>query len=205
MVLLVLSFIIAGAIGFRLFSVQVLATDHYQALAQDQHELYAELVPERGDIIVQDSSSPSGEFTLASNKELFLVYAVPREIEDKGETASKLKDIVGLEEGEIIDAIGDDTEDPYQPIADHLDKGQADRVRELELPGIRLQPESVRFYPNESLASHILGYVGYLADDSYGGVTGLENYYEEELAGQRGQLMAEKDARGQWLPIGENL
>jgi len=201
--LLVLSFIIAAGIIFRLFSVQILASDHYQALAQDQHELYAELVPQRGDVIVQDSSSPSGEFTLASNKELFLIYAVPREVEDRGEAAAKLKDIIGMDEGEIMDAIGEDEEDPYQPITNNLDKGQADRVRELGLSGIRLQPESVRFYPNDSLASHILGYVGYMADDSFGGVLGLENYYEEELAGQRGQLFAEKDARGQWLPVGE--
>ncbi|MFC1721893.1 peptidoglycan D,D-transpeptidase FtsI family protein [Patescibacteria group bacterium] len=202
-VLLVLLFIIAGGIIFRLFTVQIMAADHYQALAQDQHELYAELIPERGNIIVQDSSSPSGTFTLAANKELFIVYAVPREVENKDRVARELKDIVQLEEDEIRQAIGDDENDPYQPIKKHLDKGQADRVRDLELSGIRLQPESVRFYPNDSLTSHVIGYVGYMADDNFGGVTGLENYYEEELAGERGQLMAEKDARGQWLPVGD--
>ncbi len=202
-VLLVLSFVIVGLITFRLFSVQIASGSRYQELAKDQHELYAELIPERGDIILQDSSSPSGIFTLASNKDLSILYAVPREVEDKDEAARQLKDIVNMEEGEIKEKIGDDKEDPYQPIADKLDKGQADRIRDVELAGIRLQSQSVRFYPNKDLAAHILGYYGYNADSKLSGIMGVEQFYEEELSGQRGELMAEKDAQGQWLPLGD--
>ncbi len=187
----------------RLFNIQILAAPHYQALAKDQHELYEELVPQRGSILVEDSSSPTGTFTLAANKDLYLVYAVPREIEDATDVARQLHEIIQLEPQEIIDKIGTDKDDPYQPIARKLDKGQADRVRELNLKGLRLQSEDVRFYPNSTLASHVLGYVGYDMNNKLGGVTGLEKYYEEELSGQRGELLAEKDARGQWLPVGD--
>ncbi len=197
--------IISAFIIFRLFTVQILAHDQYSELAKDQHELYAELVPERGDILVEDSSSPSGYFTLASNKELYLVYAVPREIDDASDVVFKIKDIVGMSPEEIFGKIGDDKNDPFAPIAHKLDKGQADRIRELNLKGIRLQPESVRFYPNDFLGSHVLGYVGYNVDGNLGGVTGLEKYYEEELAGKRGELFAEKDAGGRWIPIGKKM
>jgi cell division protein FtsI/penicillin-binding protein 2 len=128
---------------------------------------------------------------------------VPREIDDVAEIVQPLHEVTGLDPAEIINKIGADKDDPYQPIAHHLDKGQADRIREMNLKGIRLQPESVRFYPNSALACHLLGYVGYDMNNKLGGVTGLEKYYETELAGQRGELQAEKDARGQWLPVGE--
>lgn len=203
LILLGIVYIIAGVMIVRLFSIQVVAAPHYQALAKDQHELYEELVPQRGSILVADTSSPTGTFTLAANKDLYLVYAVPREMEDITEVARQLHEIVKMEPQEIIDKIGTDLSDPYQPIARKLDKGQADQVRDLKLKGIWLQPESIRFYPNGPLACHVLGYVGYDMNNKLGGVTGLEKYYEEELAGRRGELLAEKDARGQWLPVGE--
>lgn len=203
LILLGIVFIIAGIMVVRLFNIQVLAAPHYQALAKDQHELYEELIPKRGAILVADTSSPTGTFTLAANKDLYLVYAVPREIGDAAEVARQLHEILNMEPGEIIDKIGTDKEDPYQPIAHKLDKGQADQVRALNLKGIELQAESVRFYPNNTLACQVLGYVGYDMNNKLGGVTGLEKYYEEELSGQRGELLAEKDARGQWLPVGE--
>lgn len=203
LVLLGIIFIAATVMIIRLFNIQVLTSSHYQALAKDQHELYEELVPRRGSILVTDSSSPTGTFTLAANKELYLVYAVPREIDDPNEVARQLHDIIKMEPEKIIDKIGTDKEDPYQPIVRKIDKGQADQVRELKLAGIRLQAEDIRFYPNGHLASHLLGYVGYDMNNHLGGVTGLEKYYEEELAGRRGELLAEKDARGQWLPVGD--
>lgn len=203
LVLLGIVLIVAAVMVIRLFNIQVLTAQHYQALAKDQHELYEELVPRRGSILVQDSSSPTGTFTLAANKELYLAYAVPREIDDPNEVARQLHDIVKLEPEEIVAKIGTDKDDPYQPIARKLDKGQADQVRELGLDGVRLQSEDIRFYPNGKLASHLLGYVGYDMNNHLGGVTGLEKYYEEELAGRRGELLAEKDARGQWLPVGD--
>ncbi len=203
LILLGIVFVIAGIMVVRLFNIQVLAAPHYQALARDQHELYEELVPKRGSILVQDSTSPTGTFTLAANKDLYLVYAVPREIGDVTEVARQLHEIIKMEPEEILDKIGTDKDDPYQPIAHKLDKGQADQIQGLNLKGIELQPEGVRFYPNGPLACHVLGYVGYDMNNKLGGVTGLEKYYEEELSGQRGELLAEKDARGQWLPVGE--
>ncbi|OGF31166.1 hypothetical protein A2300_02450 [Candidatus Falkowbacteria bacterium RIFOXYB2_FULL_35_7] len=83
----VLSFffiIIAGAIFFRLIRLQIIEGDYYYALASDQHELIQNLYPERGEIFVQEKNINGGYdlYPVATNRELYFVYAVPKEIED---------------------------------------------------------------------------------------------------------------------------
>ena len=53
------------------------------------------------------------------------------------------------------------------------------KVRELDLDGVRFQSEYQRFYPNQNLASHVLGCVGVDND----GLEGLEFYFDEQLKG----------------------
>jgi cell division protein FtsI (penicillin-binding protein 3) len=78
----------------------------------------------------------------------------------------------------------------------------------LNLKGIYLQKEFKRFYPNDGLASHVLGYVG--TDDN--GLGGLEAKFDDELHGEPGHEYTAIDAKRHVLgsdesdPIpGENL
>ncbi len=81
----------------------------------------------------------------------------------------------------------------------------------MDLPGISVSIEPIRNYPNYNLASHILGYLGKIANESeiakfvdeYGysksniiGKTGIEGKYELELRGEDGAKYVEVDAYG---------
>jgi cell division protein FtsI/penicillin-binding protein 2 len=77
-------------------------------------------------------------------------------------------------------------------IARRLDADLANKVVGMNLPGIHAQLEPKRYYPNGSLASHILGYVGLDGQ----GLGGVEQFYNSKIAGEPGQLFLEKDASG---------
>ena len=75
------------------------------------------------------------------------------------------------------------------------------------LPGVELQIDSEREYPDGTLAPHILGIVGpitqeiYESDDSYSlndyvGISGLEDAYESELRGVKGEKVITIDSSG---------
>ncbi len=95
-VLSVFFIILALAVMIKLFSLQILSVDYYNALASGQHELYQKLFPERGSIYVsEEENGKKTLFPLVTNQEEELLYAVPKEIENPEETAKKLIEIIG--------------------------------------------------------------------------------------------------------------
>ncbi len=60
-----------------------------------------------------------------------------------------------------------------------VDNSTLEKIRKLELPGLQFIPEYKRYYPNQHLASHVLGCVGV---DNYG-LEGLELFFNNELKG----------------------
>ena len=138
----------AGVIVLKLFVLQVLQHDFYSALASGQHELFEELIPERGNIFLHDYKDET-LIPVATNQELAFVYADPRLIVDADDTAEALGEIFGYAE-EAIDALEqrlDQPEDPYEPIARELDETTLEKILALDLPGIFYVRESSRLYP----------------------------------------------------------
>jgi len=68
----------------------------------------------------------------------------------------------------------------------HLPPMKVATIRALDLDGIEFQPESQRFYPRGSLAAQILGFTNI---DGLGQL-GIEQTYDHQLAGQKGELIA---------------
>ena len=76
-----------------------------------------------------------------------------------------------------------------------IDEDTAREVRLLNLPGITFTHETKRFYPNGSLLSQLLGFVG--TDQGW---AGLEIYYEEQLKGRDGNIVFPTDNKGREIP-----
>src|SRR5205823_11458459 len=72
---------------------------------------------------------------------------------------------------------------------------------QLGLPGVYLDKEPVRQYPEGSLAAQILGFVG----RDFSGLGGLELSYDQELAGTPGVIDTQKDTAGQEITPGRRL
>lgn len=81
-------------------------------------------------------------------------------------------------------------------LARGLSVDAAEAVRALGLSGIRVVERPQRYYPQGSLASHVLGFAG--SDNQ--GLEGIEYYYDEVLRGIPGRLSVERDATQRSIP-----
>jgi cell division protein FtsI/penicillin-binding protein 2 len=82
-------------------------------------------------------------------------------------------------------------------VAEQIDPGQSQRLRNLHLPDTFLQPQTWRIYPGGNLASQIIGYV-----QDGKGIYGIEAKYNTLLAGKAGSFTAETDLSGNPLTVG---
>jgi len=193
-------FVFAGALAifFRLYNLQVSAHAYYQEMASDQHKIYEDLIPKRGEIFARDGS---GSYPVAVNRELSLVYAVPREVEDARSEAHELAVILQIDEGELEKKI-DQPDGWYAVVAHKVEDNKAGEIKAKKLKGIYISPESERFYPAGSFASQVVGFVGSDGEKTVGRY-GLEAYWNKELEGSEGKLEQERDTGGRWISIGD--
>lgn len=221
-------FLFAGVIALRLFSLQILNNDFYSALAAGQHDIYKAIFPARGRILMQETggsnmSQDEKLYPLATNQSLYLIYVDPRKIENAEELSKKLVDILYVrekKEGEKLTAeeieaveksekerLGEEflaklkkENDPYEPLRHGVAEVTLEKIKELGAGGVGYIEEEARYYPENNLGSHFLGFVG-IKDNKKIGQYGLEGYFEEELGGVQGFLSSEKDVGGRWIPV----
>lgn len=198
-VLLIVLVLVAGGIATRLFSLQVVKHGFYTALAEGQHDVLEKLVPRRGEIFIQERNDVW--HPLAVNRTFQTVFLVPKEVTDRDLVAQSLAPLVGVPAEKILEKLRD-PQDPYEPLKSKLEDETAAKIKELALPGVHFTSENWRWYPQGNLASGVLGFVG-LKNNERIGQYGLEQYYEETLAGKSGLLDSQKDAVGNWLLMGD--
>ncbi|MFH1462303.1 MAG: penicillin-binding protein 2 [bacterium] len=172
---LILAIVFLFGIGLlgRLFFIQVLQGDFYKALSQGLHNLGEEAIEERGEIFFKNGEP------LAVNIDWPLVFSSSEKVENKVETAEKLAEILDLEQGFILEKLEKDS--LYSVIKKKLTVKEVESLKELNLAGIHLDKESGRYYPQEAMASQLIGFL----DADQKGQYGLEGYYEEILQGER--------------------
>jgi len=159
------------AILWRLFFIQVLNNDFYKALAQGLISPLNETQTERGEIFLKNGEP------LAINKNWPLVFASPPKVAEAEETAKTLSQILNLPEDSILEKLKKDT--IYLPIKNKLTQEEAEQIKKLNLAGIYLTEERLRYYPQETLASQLIGFL----DKNNQGQYGLEEYYDQILRG----------------------
>ncbi len=199
-ILVVFIMLAVGLIVFRLYTLQVLAHAYYQELASDQHKVFENLVPKRGEMFVRDTQ---GYYPIAVDKDLSLVYAVPREIENPQDAARQIAPILGLDEQETEKKL-DQPNGWYTVIMHKVDDDKVSQIREKNLKGIYMSSESERFYPAGNFGSQLVGFVG-SDGNRMKGRYGLEAYWNKELEGEEGSLEQERDTAGRWISIGEKV
>lgn len=196
-ILVVITIGFFGWASWNLLSIMIFNGDHYKALAAEQQLQDTVLTAKRGNIFDRN-----GE-TLATSATAWTVYITPQDIKtDKERTtiASGLSEILSLDYETVLAKTKKSTY--YEKIAGAIEKTTADQVRsfisENELGAIvGLDETTKRYYPNDNLASAVLGFVG--TDNQ--GLSGLESYYDEQLRGVAGRVIAAKNARGADMPF----
>ncbi len=106
MMFLVFFVLFAGCLIFRLWKLQIVDHSYYIALASDQHEIFKNLYPKRGQILVQDEKGPlvsnfDEYYPVASNKTMYLLYAIPKDIKDPEAVLQVLEDVFQVKVDDI--------------------------------------------------------------------------------------------------------
>lgn len=200
-VLAAMFFLFVVVVVYRLFDIQVLRHNFYEALASGQHDISEKLIPERGEIFVRDRFSDDKLYPVAANKEFALVYAVPKRIKDAKAAAESLAPLLELEVEDILARL-EKKDDSYEPLKKQVPEETADKIEALNIEGIEFSTEAYRYYPEGNALSQVLGFVGYRGDERVGQY-GIEGYFQNELAGQYGQFQAQTDANGRWITVGD--
>ena len=207
--LIIIVFIIGSGVLARLFSLQILQYDNYIKIAEGQHGFYKTLYPHRGEIFMQDlsvsrRSNEDAYCPLAINKDFEEIYIVPKKIqklsiEDREKLANELSLLLNLDKELILQRMNKE-DDPYEPLTKKSDFETVNKIKDLNIDGLETSLKEWRYYPNNELASHLIGFVGIIEQGNIGQY-GLEGYYENELKGKKGLLEGEKDTSGYRIPF----
>lgn len=120
--------------------------------------------------------------TLAVNTLEYRIGVSPSLVSDARATATQLSSILGLSELEIYEKVTSD--DLWVLIAPSVSADLAQRIRQLQLPEIRMDTVPRRSYPQGSVAAQVIGFVG----GDLRGYYGVEGQYNDQLAGQVYQI-----------------
>ena len=195
-----------GLIGGRLVYIMVAKSDFYQQKAAEQQLYDIELAAERGKIYDRN-----GEL-LATSAQVWTVYITPNSFKSvtdeeklnaiKSEIATNLSAILEMDYQKVLDYTNKKTS--YVKVKTNVEKPEADKIRQYMADSkykvgqyMGLDESSKRYYPNDNLASVVLGFVG--TDNQ--GLGGLELQYDEQLTGVPGRVVSAKDATGNNMPL----
>lgn len=173
----------------KLFYWQVLSSDSLGGLAEKQRLSTIPIKAARGRILASDGSS------LVINKKAYGVYLEPKKIDDKDKIISVLSKELELPSSSISANLSNSSLF-WIPVAHKVDEEKVEDLKKFNLKGLTFMDEQKRFYPESSMAAHLLGFVGKNAKGEDQGYFGVEGYYDEQLSGRDGVLMQDQDALG---------
>lgn len=183
LVFLAATVMILGLIG-RLCYLMILDAEYYQKKAEDLHEREREIKAARGEIVDRNGK------VLATNKTVCTVSVIHSQIEDPEAVIRALSSTLELEESEVRKNV--EKVSSMERIKTNVEKETGDKIREMNLAGVKVDEDFKRYYPYEELASKVLGFTG--GDNQ--GIIGLEVKYEDYLKGENGKILSTTDARG---------
>jgi penicillin-binding protein 2 len=205
--------IIFALVLLRLFTLQVVQGGRYRELSEENRIRVDVLTAPRGEIrdrygnLIADSV-PSFTVTLDPYDNAYIAHPARRD-----STIALLARILDVDPGLLGDKVRREKSQSFLPVrlkrnldmhtvaylSEHLDR----------LPGVEVESEPLRRYPEGEIASHLLGYVGEISEKELAdpgragyrsgdliGKTGIEGQYERWLRGADGKRFVEVNALG---------
>lgn len=209
--MMVTGFLVILILIGRMFYLQIIKGSTYRRQAEGNRTRYTRILAPRG--IIYDCNGEE----LANNKPGVMVSLVRQTGAYKEETLERLSQLLNIPVAEIKETIrlSGGSSEPIRLVR-NASPEVVDKVEEnlRYLPGVMLEVQPVRNYPNKQLAVHALGYVGEISDyeieqGAYSdlkagdiiGKFGLENYYDSYLRGEDGSYREEVDVAGRVVQI----
>lgn len=204
-----ITLLLAGGLGSRLAYLQLVQGKHHRELAENNRIRLIPKQPMRGNIFDRKGR------LLATSRLSHAVYVWPiaQQKQEWPTTLNRLSQILNIPPEELqkrIEQAGYSSTSLLR-VARGISPEQITAIAEYrnELQGVEVDIEAVRDYPNQEIASHILGYTGEINDQELAryrpkgyrlgdviGQMGVESAFETELRGEWGGQQVEVDGAG---------
>ncbi len=162
----------------------IFEAEYYQKKAEALHERERDIKAARGEIIDCNGT------VLATNKTVCTISVIHSQIKDPERVIRSLSELLDMDEEAVRKRV--EKVSSIERIQTNVEKEIGDKIRDLELAGVKVDEDFKRYYPYHELASTVLGFTG--GDNQ--GIIGLEVKYEDWLAGTDGKILTVTDARG---------
>lgn len=190
---------------FGLVYTQLIKGGYYYELGERNHIRIIEWDAMRGRIFDRNGK------ILSDSKLTFDIAVIPQDFKDKN--LRRLSEILNTDVDKLKKKIKSGYLSAFSPIIIRENAGKTEALlveqEKFDLPGVIVQIQPKRYYPDRDAGANILGYVG-LIDRSkitklknYGykiqdvvGYSGVEEYYDASLRGENGGIQVEVDNRG---------
>jgi penicillin-binding protein 2 len=206
-----LALAVFAVLFLRLWALQVLSSDKYLAKANNNRVRTLPIDAQRGLILDRDGRVLVKN-TLGTSIEIWPAD-LPKNARARLLELKHLSTVTGVRVEEMQRRIREYAGDPLTPVVIrrgiHDDQISYLTEHELDFPGVQLAYSYLRKYPHQSLAAHLLGYVGEIterqlkAKRSQGyklgdviGQAGIEASYDKYLRGRDGSAQLTVDSRG---------
>ncbi len=171
----------------RLSYVKIVKGSNYYELALDLWTRTAPTKGVRGNIYDRNGNLIVGSYLAPT------IVAIPKQIENKDETASCLAKILNTKKEEILKHLNKKVSvEILKPVGRYITVDQAIQIINKNMKGIYVVSDSKRSYPYQNILAPIVGVVG--SDNQ--GITGIEFMYDSYLKGKYGGLNIYTDAHG---------
>ncbi|MBL1175738.1 penicillin-binding protein 2 [Pantanalinema sp. GBBB05] len=210
--LLIVATALLSVCGLRLVQLQLVQGEYHRHRAEQNRIALIPIVADRGNIVDRKGH------LLAANRLSRSVYLRAREQSEQQwrQVVPKLASILKIPPEEILTKLQQSGYRAAMPIriSRNLSRDAFIALAERagQFPGVEIRAESSRYYPEKSLAAHILGYISEAspadvkANPNYPpgmlvGQMGIERLANTELQGVWGGQVVEVDATGQEVKI----
>ena len=176
--LLILSIIIIGIFIIRLCYLQIYQYERWSERSKSNHVSKRVIDVKRG--VITDRNG----MELAISVETYHVYLYTKEVKNLSEVAGTLSTILPLTREEIVKKCQNGK---YVLLCKNIELNLANKLRQLNIPGINLESHYQRYYPQNTLAANLIGFCG----GDQVGLEGLEKLYDKTLKGYPGLAIQE--------------
>ncbi|HEV8380254.1 MAG TPA: penicillin-binding protein 2 [Gemmatimonadales bacterium] len=202
--------IVLGVMVMAFFRTQILGHGKYQLQSETNRLRPIPLPAPRG--VIYDRNG----HVLAENVPGYTVSLLPGPEANLRSTLARIASIANIDSAEIERVLQRARRAPYQPALVLSDAPfrvvSALEERRVAIPGLLIQAEPKRYYPDTAVVAHLVGYVGEVTEGErltkrfstvrLGGLVGkdgLEREYDDTLRGSEGVRFVEVSARGQMV------
>lgn len=176
----------------RAYYVQVVKGPQYATMANRQYWTSETVSGRRGEIVDRNGLLLAKTVTTQS------VYVRPKELENRSAVAQRLGKILGSNPRKIEALLN--PKKKFVWVARKISDAQAQNIREIPMPGVYLDAENSRQYPQGHMAGQLLGFVNM---DGHG-IEGVERSFNDYLAPSSAKYTVQKDASGKRLSSRES-